>query len=341
MHWTPVTRTALPLALKRVSLCLGLFLVAVLSVQAQLVDGIAAIVNDKVITFSEVKKKVDPVERIMRETFEGQELVDRIKQARLNALKSLIERDLIIQDFKTRGAFVPENVVEDRIQDVINGQFDGDRSAFIKTLLANGISLAQYREQIEDQIIVQAMRQQNVSAAVIVSPFRIEQYYQENIREFVQEQQIDVSIIYLRKSVFKETRTLDDGSTEEYDPQSEVMKELLYKLDTGSNFSELARSYSEGPKRADGGNMGWVTRQTLRDELRDAAFELKPGQHSRVITTEDGYYVLRVEEYQKEKVEPMSDVRAKIERTLIQEERDRLAREWIDTLRATAFIKMF
>lgn len=309
--------------------------------RAQIVDGIAAIVNDKVITFSEVKKKVGPVEQVLQQTFTGQELVDKVKEARLNALKSLIERELIIQDFKTRGAFVPENVIEDRIQDVINGQFDGDRTAFIKTLLANGISLAQYREQIEDQIIVQAMRQQNVTSSVIISPFRIEQYYQENIREFVQEQQIDISIIYLRKSVFKETRTLDDGSTEEYDPQSEVMKEILYKLDTGSDFSELARSYSEGPKRSEGGNMGWVGRGTLREELRDAAFGLKPGQHSRIVETDDGFYVVRVEDFQKEKVEPMSEVRAKIERTLIQEERERLQQEWIDTLRATAFIKMF
>lgn len=310
-------------------------------VEAQIVDGIAAIVNDKVITFSEVKKRVDPTERLLKESYSGQELVDKVKEARLKALNSEIERQLMIQDFFKTGYFVPENIVEDRMKDVISSQFDGDRSAFIKTLLANGISLENYRKELREQIIVQYMRQKNVTTAVIVSPYRIEQYYQENIRQFVQEEQIQLRLIFLRRSVFREKRVNAKGETEEYDPQEEVMKEILYKLDTGSAFPEMARSYSEGPKREEGGDFGWVTRETLRPEIRDAAFKLKPGQHSRILPTDDGYYILRVEDVKRPSVQPMADVRAQIEKTLIQEERQRLQQEWMDSLRAKAFIKMF
>ncbi len=318
-----------------------LLLAGAARLDAQIVDGIAAIVNDKVITFSEVKKRVDPTERLLKESYTGQELVDKVKEARLKALNAEIERQLIIQDFFKAGYFVPENIVEDRMKDVISSQFDGDRSAFIKTLLANGISLENYRKELREQIVVQYMRQKNVSGAVIVSPYRIEQYYQENVRQFVQEAQIQLRLIYLRRSVFKEKRTNANGQTEEYDPQEEVMKEILYKLDTGSSFAEMARTYSEGPKREDGGDFGWVTQETLRPEIRDAAFKLKPGQHSRILTTDDGYYILRVEDVKRSSVQSMSDVRAQIEKTLIQEERQRLQQEWIDSLRSKAFIKMF
>lgn len=319
-----------------------LLLLALISrLDAQIVDGIAAIVNDKVITFSEVKKRVDPTERLLKESYSGQELVDKVKEARLKALNAEIERQLIIQDFFKSGYFVPENIVEDRLRDVISGQFDGDRSAFIKTLLANGISLDNYRKELREQIIVQYMRQKNVTTAVIVSPYRIEQYYQENIRQFVQEAQIQLRLIYLRRPLFREKRVNAQGKDEEYDPQEEVMKEILYKLDTGSSFAELARSYSEGPKREDGGDFGWVTRDTLRPEIREDAFKLKPGQNSRILTTDDGYYILRVEDVKHSSVQAMADVRAQIEKTLIQEERQRLQQEWIDSLRSKAFIKMF
>lgn len=308
---------------------------------AQIVDGIAAIVDNRVITFSEVKKQVDPTERILRATYDGQELVDKVKEARLNALKSLIERELIIQDFKKNGFFVPENLIEDRIKDTINSQFDGDRTAFLKTLMANGMSLAQYRDNMRDNIVVQSMRQKNVSSSVIVSPYRIEQYYRDNIRQFVQEKQISLSLIYLRKSVFKDKRKLPDGTEIEIDSQEELLKEVLYKLDTGAVFSEMARAYSEAPQRADGGSLGWIQADQLRPEIRAEAFVLKPGQHSRIITTDDGFYILKVDDVRRESVEPMSEARLKIERSLIQEERQRLEQEWLDTLRSKAFIKMF
>lgn len=317
-------------------LCLGRS-----TASAQFIDGIAAIVNDKVITFSEVKKQVDPTEKLLRQSYTGPELVDKVKEARLNALKSLIERQLIIQDFNKTGYFVPENIVDDRVKEVINSQFEGDRTAFVKTLLANGVSLDNYRQDTREQIIVQYMRQKNVSSAVIVSPYRIEQYYQENLKQFVQDEQVHLHIIFLRKTLFKPTRTKADGTTEEYDPQEEILKEIVYKLDTGSVFDELARSYSEGPKREQGGDLGWVTRDTLRPELRDIAFGLKPGQHSAIVPTDDGFYLLRVEDVKRSSVQPIAEAREQIEKTLLLEERQKLQQDWIDGLRSKAFIKMF
>ena len=70
----------------------------------QNVDGIAAIVNDKVITFSEVKKQVEPTERLLRDSYTGQELIDKVKEARLNSLRALVERQLIVQNFNKTGS---------------------------------------------------------------------------------------------------------------------------------------------------------------------------------------------------------------------------------------------
>src|ERR1700761_4305892 len=98
----PLPRLTLGRTRSGATLGAAFFLVLLLTggpVHAQIADGIAAIVNSEVIPFSEVQKRVEDTERVLRDTYQGQDLVDRVKEARLNALRALIERELIIQDF--------------------------------------------------------------------------------------------------------------------------------------------------------------------------------------------------------------------------------------------------
>lgn len=317
------------------------FLTALVPLRAQVVDGVAAVVNDKVITFSQVRKEVDPTEQQYREIYSGAELVEKVKEARLSALKALIERELIIQEFNTKGFFIPENVIEERIRKIVKDQYEGDRAALVRTLQANGMSVANFKEQIRNQIIVQAMRTRNVSSSVIVSPYQIERYYQDNVRQFVQPDQAKMRMIFLKKGLFKEKRKAPDGKEREVDPQRLIMEEILAKVQTGSDFASLARGYSEGPQRTNGGDLGWVSESTLRPEIAKVAFDLMPGQNSGIIETSDGYYIVLVEEIRKATVIALNDVRERIENTLLQQERERLQQEWLDGLRSKAFIKMF
>src|SRR5258706_15249454 len=66
-----------------------------------LADGIAAVVNDKVITYVQINQQVAETEKLLRQNLTGEELFQRVKEAKLNVLKALIDRELIIQDFKT------------------------------------------------------------------------------------------------------------------------------------------------------------------------------------------------------------------------------------------------
>jgi parvulin-like peptidyl-prolyl isomerase len=304
-------------------------------------DGIAAVVNDSVITFSEVRREVEPTERQYREIFSGVELVEKIKEARLSALKALIERELIIQDFKGKGFFIPDNIVEEKIQGIIRSSYDGDRNLFIRTLQERGISMANFREDVRNQIIVGAMRSRNVASAVLVSPYKIEQYYQDNIRQFAVPTQAKVRAIYMKVGIFKETRTRADGTEEEFDPNLVQMEEILQKVETGSDFANLAQSYSEAPQRSAGGDMGWVSETSLRKELADIVFKMRPGEISPIITLPEGYYIMMVEDVRKSTVISLNDVREQVENTLLLEEREKLQQQWLDSLRAKAFIKMF
>lgn len=320
--------------------CLILLVVCV-PAHAQVIDGIAAIVNDKVITFSEVKRLVDPTEAQLHDLYNGLELVEKVKEARLTTLKSLIERELIIQDFSKQGYFIPDNIVEDRLQEVIKSQYGGNRSALIKTLQANGVPMATFKAELKNQMIVQAMRGKNVSQAVIVSPYKIEQYYQDNVKQFTRPDQIKLRLLFLRRSLFKQKRANDKGEEEEFDPHLDLAQEIHRKLETGSDFGQLARTYSEGAQKDNGGDWGWIAANALREDLSKIAFSLKPGQISDIYPTEDGYYIMMIEDQRPANVIPLAEVHDQIEKTLLQDERARLQQHWIDGLRSRAFIKMF
>jgi peptidyl-prolyl cis-trans isomerase SurA len=318
-----------------------LLLLSAVSVSGQTVDGIAAIVNDKVITFSEVRRQVEPTERILRESYSGPQLVERIKEARLSALRALIERELIIQDFKKEGYIIPEHIIEERLREVVRSQFEGDRLAMIRTLQANGLTLEQYKQDLRNQIIIQAMRAKNVPSRVVISPYQVEQYYQDHIQQFTEDPQVKLWLIFLRKSPVPEDPPDPSSDSKSSDPAKQKAQEILFRLKAGDDFAELAKKYSEGPKQESGGDMGWVTKDMVRKEVAEAAFSLHPGELSSVIETDDGYYILRIENTKPARVQPLSEVREQIEKTLTQEERQKLQDQWLNKLRAKAFIKMF
>jgi parvulin-like peptidyl-prolyl isomerase len=316
------------------------------SARAQLLaDGIAAVVNDKVITYVQINQQVAETEKVLRQNLQGEELFQRVKEAKLNVLKSLIDRELIIQDFKTQGGFIPDTYTNERINDIIRDQYGGDRVAFIKTLYERGVTMQKYRDEIKDNAVVGYMRNKNVVQTVLVSPYQIEQYYQQNLRQFQQDEQIKVATIVLRKSLFPSQKTDENGKQVTYDPQEEIAKEILYKLDTGADFGDLAKSYSEAGNKDDGGELGWITQNgktAIRPDLWEPISKLQPGQHTDVITTSDGfYYIVLVEDRKKSAMTPLEDVRAQIEQTVINEETQVRQQQWLDSLRAKAFIKMF
>jgi len=310
-----------------------------------LADGIAAVVNDKIITYVQINEQVADTVKLLRQNLQGEELFQRVQEAKLQVLKALIDRELIIQDFKTQGGFIPDTFVNERINDLIRDQYGGDRVAFIKTIYERGQTMQKVREEIQDNAIVGYMRNRNVVQTVLVSPYQIENYYQQNLRLFQQDEQIKVATIVLHKALFPSQKTGPDGKQISYDPQEEIANEILYKIDTGSDFGELAKSYSEAGNKDDGGELGWVTQNgktAIRADLWPGISNLQPGQHTDVITTSDGYYyIVLIEDRKKSSMTPLEDVRGEIEKTIVNEQSQVRQQAWLDSLRAKAFIKMF
>lgn len=332
---------------------------------ADVVDGVAAIVNDKVITYSEVREYVQPVVQQLRRQFSGNELIEKVRAAQMDALNNLIQRALIIQEFRSKEYKLPETVVDSEINDIITQEFGGDRTAFVRTLQAQNMTLARYREQIEERFIVQAMLAHKTQQNVVVSPFRIEKYYKEHLDDYKLDDQIKLRMIFLSRSAppatpastnapaTEVTGTNEVAATGEtnvaatapapppVDPHRLLADEILAKLEAGAKFEDLAKEFSEGKESKQGGDWGWVSRDSLRKEINAVAFALKAGQHSQVIETEQGYYLLQVDDVKPAHTRPLAEVRDEIEKTLLADQRTKMQDDWVKELRRKAYIRLF
>jgi len=151
----------------------------------QVANGVMVIVDEEVITYQDVMRYVQPAFLLLERQYRSRpKLVEQRKQEALqDAVEQLVERRLILHEFKSSGYNLPESIIEDRVQKRIRDNFGGDRVRLTKTLQNRGMSFETFREQIREDIIISAMRARNISQDLIISPYKIERYYVEHLDE--------------------------------------------------------------------------------------------------------------------------------------------------------------
>jgi peptidyl-prolyl cis-trans isomerase SurA len=357
---------------------LGLVLCPNSPAEPELRNGIAAIVNDSIITFQEVEAYTVMALDALHRTYARQPEVYQKKRLETltSGLEDLLVKQLILHDFKTAGGVLPESVIDDEIKDRIRRRF-GDRVTLTKTLQAEGITQEAYRQRTRDEIVVGYMTDRNIRSAILISPQKIERYYQTNLHQFKLGDQVKLRMIVLNRPT---------GSSS--DEVKKLALEIAQKIDQGASFAEMASVYSEGSQRKEGGDWGWVEETKLNKGLAEIAFGLKPGKHSSVLALarepDDSYwiyqynpagrlsvgrkytsrdvfveekrfeeadernvlpprefYLMLVEDKRVARTKSLQEARDEIEKTLILQERARLQKKWVDRLRAKSFIRYF
>jgi peptidyl-prolyl cis-trans isomerase SurA len=298
---------------------------------AKVEDGILAVVNDTVITRQQVWDYIAPARDALRNESAGQPwtvLEQKLTGLMNDGLEQLVERQLILHEFDAEGYRMPESYLEQLVQAKIRDLYS-DRVTLMKTLQAEGRTFESFREDVRDQAIVTFMRSKNVAQEIVISPYKIETYYNAHQDDFKVEDEIKLRMIVLNKTGADDTNTLN------------LAREIRAKIQSGASFAEMASIYSQDSLRSQGGDRGWIERSVLRQELADAALTLPPGQVSDVIETPDACYLMLIEQKRPAHVKPLNEVRDDIEKTLRAQEQARLEKQWIAKLKAKTFILWF
>ena len=299
------------------------------------INGFAAKVNGSIITTGELEEQMKFRRMMLSRIQDPDERAKQMKELKSATLESLIERELILSEFKKRGGQVKAEMVDEDIKRIIREDFDGARDKFLAELKKQGMTIQKFRDDQEKRIAVRYMRSLEANNVGVATPSDVKKYYDDNPDMFRDEGFIRLRTLTMSKA----------GDSGDVEAQEKLVNEVHQKLLAGSDFGTLAKTYSIDSAASEGGDRGVIGRDTelLRRDLVALAFQQPTGKVSPIFPDQAFYYIMKVESRQPGKRAPLSDpnVRAAIEKRLLAERRQEAEERWITRLKKTAIIKRY
>jgi len=285
------------------------------SLHAEVVDRIVAVVNQSVITLSELEAAATAMTR------EGGPIA--ATPPRSTVLDRLIERKLVEQASTNAGITVSEQEVDAAIEDVL-ARNRVSREQLMTALADSGITYKEYRERLKTDIgqVKFTSRQFRSKAAITESD--IKSYYHQNREKFHGPASYRLAMI----SIDERERA-----------SAEKAASALYaRLQKGEDFGEVARRFSGGPNAAEGGDLGFLRESELDRSIKAVVERLAVGEFSPVITTFAGLSIIRLLDKKVGKVQPFDEVKESIHEILFQRIVDERYRAWLETVKKSSHI---
>ena len=118
-------------------------------------------------------------------------------------------------------------------------------------------------------------------------------------------------------------------------PTEDEAKAIVDQLKGGADFAALAKEKSKDPGAADGGDLGYFTKDQMVPEFSEVAFKMYPGQLSNPVKTQFGWHVIKVEDKRMRPVPELATIKEQIDAYLVR----RAQSEYVGKLRQTAKIE--
>lgn len=288
--------------------------------QGATLDGLAAKVNDAVITVGDVVNEMrrgDP-----RQDF---------RTAYSNAVEEAVNRRLILSAALEKKLEMQEWLVDNRVREIVKDNFGGDMNRLTAQLAQSKVALTDWRNQIRDDMIVNAMRFQMVDKGADPSPAEMHGEYLMHRDRYADEAKTTVRVILLRPPA-------DDKAPSVAARAEEVFR----RLGAGEAFADLAKAYSSDSHAKDGGLWKDVKpEEAFRPEIAEAIAKLKVGAVSPLVKLDGWGFIVRKDAETAHRSLSFAEAYDQIARTV----RARLVKArhdaWIARLRAAAFIKIY
>jgi len=298
---------------------------------AKVVNAIAAIVNDEIITLYEVGRESQPA---IREAERKGTVDDATRTAlRKAALDRLIEKRLVDQKIKELNIRVSEEEVRQAIEDVKRQNNMPSQEALVAALATQGLSFDQYRAQLQEQIERLKLVSQEVRSKIQVGETEMREYYETNRAKFTEDETFRARHIFFRIS--------EKAPAEEIKRSMVTALTVLAEAKGGKDFSELARTYSEDPAaRKDAGDLGIFKKGDMMPELEQAIMAMKPGEVSELVYTPSGFHIIKLEERIAGKLKPFDSVKAEIEEAIYRKKSEERFSAWANELKGKASVEV-
>jgi peptidyl-prolyl cis-trans isomerase SurA len=301
------------------------------------VEDIVARVNDQIITRSDYDRAMHDMDA---ESRQKGATMQQISEDHRDLLRNLIDQQLWLSKGKeleiTGETELVNKLNEIRKQNNLETMEDLEKAA-----REQGISFEDFKANIRNSIITQEVMRQEVGKRIQFTPGEARRYFDEHQQDYAQPESVTLAEILVSTG----TPGSDQANGQTDDPQKLAAAkakadELEAKIHAGGDFGQLARSFSDGPTAAEGGDLGEFQRDKLAKVLEDKTFALKSGQVTEPIQTRQGYVILKVVKHTSGGVPDYKDVETQVMDNYYMVRMEPVMREYLSTMREQAYIEV-
>lgn len=297
---------------------------------AQLVDGVAAIVEKDVILLSELELAA----RVVIEQLESQQQAplppETVREVYQDALQSLIDTKLI-----ERFADRVELAATDQDVDYAVESIARDEGVEVETIYAaaarEGLSREAYRRELGRQITRMKVISSSIQPRVKVNDEEVQELFEQRYREQSPGMRARVRHILLPWP--------GDGDPEKRERMRAIAAQIRERAIESGEFAELARQYSRAPSAADGG-LTMFREGEVAPAIGAQVFSLPPGEITPLIETEHGLNIFQVLNRFDPSEIAFEDVEVNLRAELIERKTMPEFRDWVKGLRENRYIEI-
>jgi len=255
---------------------------------------------------------------------------DRRNEVIRGTLDRLITFTVLSQEAKNRKVTATDAEVEDRLKQM-QGQFPNEE-AFKKALGERSMTLDRLRADTRDNLLISKMVDAEVSTTPGASDAEAKEFYEKNPDKFKQGETMRASHILIR---------VDEGADAATKQKAKArIESLLKRARAGEDFAKLAKENSADGSAAQGGDLGFFPRGQMVPAFDEAAFALKPGEISGVVTTQFGYHIIKAVEHKDAATVPLAEVNDRVKQYISNQKKQAKADEFIAALKQKSKIEV-
>jgi len=294
------------------------------------VDRIVAVVNQEIITLSDVEKwtKSLKAEIVTEDRLEKRERTQAVSR---QVLEKLIEEKLLDQEVKKSGVKVSTKDVEATLEEV-KRRNGATQEELEEALTVEGLTLEAYKKQIERNLQRQKLIHWAVKVEEKVGEKELRGFYQKNMGRYrTNETYRPAQILFVIPK---------ESTPEEIRDIRRKCQKVLERIKKGEDFGELALLYSEDSSNKDHGDLGFFKKGELLPSFEREALRLKVGEVSGILRTEFGFHIIKLLDRKGTDPLPFEDVKEKVKADYLEGEIQKALKQFISSLKEKAVIEI-
>lgn len=292
----------------------------------ELVDRIAAVVNDKAITLSELQKEMINLAPSFGYKASNNDALLADKDLSKRTLDHIINEILIEGEIKKRGIEISSTELEMFIRNIMSQNGLKSMDELRSALAFQGMTLVEYRDSLRKQLERTKVMNYAVRTKVDLSEQDLKNYYMQNMDEMREPDAIHLKNIFINKDQKNESKKRAKAET------------VLAKLKKDENFEKLVKKYSEDANTGSGGDLGFLTAKDINPKIYEEVSKIKAGKHTGIIDTASGFYIIKLVESRKGEIRSFESAKEDLKNKLMGKELESKFSSWLLELRSQSHI---